>query len=184
MTIALPPCFCDHNMDTWQAAPIYKLYPIVTLAQFAIFFIGFQLCDSSYNHSDSIYHHKKIQSHHLVVYTITTYNGNFDLKLNISQGPSVYEEASLIFLRQYIEHRFLLCIILLQLCYCPGQTQVFGCLVSISTECFRTHLPPPPGAAELIACTISVVRASSKLVINSTFFPSGQPGKESNLSFF
>lgn len=39
-----------------------------------------------------------------------------------------------------------------------------------------TYLPPPEGAGEFIACTMSVVRASNKLVMNSTFFPSGQPG--------
>lgn len=39
-----------------------------------------------------------------------------------------------------------------------------------------TYLPPPEGAGEFMACTMSVVRASNKLVMNSTFFPSGQPG--------
>lgn len=50
-------------------------------------------------------------------------------------------------------------------------------LEAFSLGAFWTHLPPPVGAAELIACTMSVVRASSKLVINSTFFPSGQPAE-------
>lgn len=40
----------------------------------------------------------------------------------------------------------------------------------------RTYLPPPEGAGEFMACTMSVVRASNKLVMNSTFFPSGHPG--------
>lgn len=48
-------------------------------------------------------------------------------------------------------------------------------LVAFSSSACWTHLPPPVGAAEFIACTMSVVRASSKLVINSIFFPSGQP---------
>lgn len=38
-----------------------------------------------------------------------------------------------------------------------------------------TYLPPPDGAGEFMACTMSVVRASNRLVMNSTFFPSGQP---------
>lgn len=42
-------------------------------------------------------------------------------------------------------------------------------------SCSQSHLPPPVGAAELMACTMSVVRASSRLVINSIFFSSGQP---------
>lgn len=47
-----------------------------------------------------------------------------------------------------------------------------------SSLCVRdtTYLPPPEGAGEFMACTMSVVRASNKLVMNSTFFPSGQPG--------
>lgn len=151
---------------------------MVTICDF-FFLVSFQLCDSSYKHGDSI-----IKRSGPIRWWF-----NFSPQLTVeisvpmvirSQGLSVYEEASLIFIRQHIPHRFLLCIILLQLCYCPGQKHVFGCPISISPECFQTHLPPPAGAAELIACTISVVRASSKLVINSTFFPSGQPGKESN----
>lgn len=42
--------------------------------------------------------------------------------------------------------------------------------------CNTTYLPPPEGAGEFMACTMSVVRASNKLVMNSTFFPSEQPG--------
>lgn len=42
--------------------------------------------------------------------------------------------------------------------------------------CNTTYLPPPEGAGEFMACTMSVVRASNRLVMNSTFFPSGQPG--------
>lgn len=44
--------------------------------------------------------------------------------------------------------------------------------------CDFTYLPPPEGAGEFIACTMSVVSASNKLVMNSSFFPSGQPGKD------
>lgn len=44
-------------------------------------------------------------------------------------------------------------------------------------DCDFTYLPPPEGAGEFIACTMSVVSASNKLVMNSSFFPSGQPGK-------
>lgn len=43
--------------------------------------------------------------------------------------------------------------------------------------CDFTYLPPPEGAGEFIACTMSVVSASNKLVMNSSFFPSGQPSK-------
>lgn len=46
----------------------------------------------------------------------------------------------------------------------------------LSMVCNTTYLPPPEGAGEFMACTMSVVRASNKLVMNSTFFPSGQPG--------
>lgn len=45
--------------------------------------------------------------------------------------------------------------------------------------CDVTYRPPPEGAGEFIACTMSVVSASNKLVMNSSFFPSGQPGKKS-----
>lgn len=48
--------------------------------------------------------------------------------------------------------------------------------VVLSMVCNTTYLPPPEGAGEFMACTMSVVRASNKLVMNSTFFPSGQPG--------
>lgn len=44
-----------------------------------------------------------------------------------------------------------------------------------SVVCDATYLPPPEGAGEFMACTMSVVRASNKLVMNSTFLPSGQP---------
>lgn len=55
----------------------------------------------------------------------------------------------------------------------PAQVQVSSVLTVRDT----TYLPPPEGAGEFMACTMSVVRASSKLVMNSTFFPSGQPGR-------
>lgn len=48
--------------------------------------------------------------------------------------------------------------------------------IDSGTPCNTTYLPPPEGAGEFMACTMSVVRASNKLVMNSTFFPSGQPG--------
>lgn len=54
------------------------------------------------------------------------------------------------------------------------QDQLSGCDLYI---CDFTYLPPPEGAGEFIACTMSVVSASNKLVMNSSFFPSGQPGK-------
>lgn len=46
-----------------------------------------------------------------------------------------------------------------------------------------TYLPPPDGAGEFIACTMSVVRASNRLVMNSTFFPSGHPGTNQRQKF-
>lgn len=62
-------------------------------------------------------------------------------------------------------------------CHLRGTQGSAATLVAFRLSAFLTHLPPPVGAAELIACTMSVVRASSKLVINSTFFPSGQPAE-------
>ena len=47
--------------------------------------------------------------------------------------------------------------------------------ISCSVRSIVSYLPPPEGAGEFMACTISVVRASNKLVMKSTFFPSGQP---------
>lgn len=54
------------------------------------------------------------------------------------------------------------------------QDQLLDCDLYL---CGFTYLPPPEGAGEFIACTMSVVSASKKLVMNSSFFPSGQPGK-------
>lgn len=55
------------------------------------------------------------------------------------------------------------------------QDQLWDCDLYM---CDFTYLPPPEGAGEFIACTMSVVSASNKLVMNSSFFPSGQPGKK------
>lgn len=40
-----------------------------------------------------------------------------------------------------------------------------------------SYLPPPEGVGELMVFTMSVVRASNKRIMNSSFFPSGHPGR-------